>query len=330
MARARHDGAMLSTPAFSPSSPAAAARLAPGAAGRAMLWAALLTGLAMDIVVKLLGDSVGTAATVAGRWTFGLLFLLPLVAWLAWRRRWPAGDASPWRRIHAGRALLNLGVAYGLVVGLQALPLALVMTIFFAEPLLMVMLAALLGRQRLARGPAVVCALGLLGVVVATWGDWLRLGAAGPDLWIAALVALGGALCGALQTVVTQVHGRGVSSASLVFWTTAATALATLAALGMAGPSAWSLGARELAWLALVGALGTAFSLLWVAALKRVPARVAAHVLYLTLPLGALAGWLGFGEVPHAVSVVGSLVVFVAVAALEAWPRGRSAQAGTA
>jgi drug/metabolite transporter (DMT)-like permease len=38
--------------------------------------------------------------------------------------------------------------------------------------------------------------------------------------------------------------------------------------------------------------------------------------MYLTLPLGALAGWLFFGELPHAVSVVGSASVFLAVLAV--------------
>ena len=290
--------------------------------GNAMLWLALLAGVLMDVLVKLLGGSeagagVGVAVTVAWRWAFGLLVLLPLALFTFTRHDW-----TPWRHVHAQRALLNLFCTYALVLGLQQLPLALVMTIFFAEPLLMLLLAALIGRQALPRRQLLVCVVGLLGVALATYGDWHRAGPANEPLLLAALIAVLGAAAGALQTVLTQRHGGDVSSRSLVFWTSVS---ATAVALPLAGPAAWALSPGQAGLLLGVGALGTAFSLLWVGALKRVPARVAAHVLYLTLPLGALAGWWWFDETPHAVSVLGSLCVFAAVLVLERLDARRAA-----
>jgi S-adenosylmethionine uptake transporter len=211
------------------------------------------------------------------------------------------------------RALLNLMGTYGLIFGLQKLPLALVFTIFFAEPLLTLILATLIGRQPLHAMQVIVSAVGLVGVALATVGESAQLGKFQPEVVIAASIALTGAFAGALMTVVTQLHGRTCSPLSLVFWTAVS---AAGVGLGMAGPSAWIVPAADMWRLGLVAALGCIFSLLWVTALKRVPARVAAHIMYLTLPLGALAGWWFFDELPHTVSVVGSVGVFLAVLAV--------------
>lgn len=279
------------------------------AAGLAMLWVALLAGVLMDAVVKLLGQEVAVGVTVAWRWGFAALLLLPLAL-----RRFTRGDWVPWQRVHLVRTALNLVCTYALVLGLQRLPLALVMTILFAEPLLMLLLAAALAGQRLPRLQGLVCLLGLLGVGLATYGDWRGTQSDPQALLLAAGLSLLGALAGALQTVLTQRDAAEVPTLSLVFWTSA---LTSALALPLAGPAAWALDLRQAALLLLVAALGTGFALLWVEALKRVPARRAAHVLYMSLPLGALVGWYGFDETPHAVSVFGSLCVFTAVLALE-------------
>ena len=276
--------------------------------GKHMLYGALVAGLLMDMLLKQLGASVGVWATVAWRWTFGALMLLPLAVMMFRRPDWHA-----FRRIHVMRAVLNLMGTYGLVFGLQKLSFALVITIFFAEPLLTLILATLVGRQPLHASQLTISALGLAGVALATWGDGWRMGSFQPEVVVVASIALAGAFAGALMTVLTQAHGRTCSSLSLVFWTAVS---AAGVGLWMAGPSAWTVPVADMWRLGWVAALGCVFSLLWVAALKRVAARVAAHIMYLTLPLGALAGWWFFDELPHAVSVVGSVSVFLAVLAV--------------
>lgn len=270
--------------------------------GKHMLYGALVAGLLMDMLLKQLGASVGVWTTVAWRWTLGALMLLPLAVVMFDRSDWQV-----WRPIHLMRAVLNLMGTYGLVFGLQKLSFALVITIFFAEPLLTLILATLIGRQPLHVLQLIISILGLAGVGLATWGDGWRTGSFQPEVVVAASISLAGAFAGALMAVVTQVHGRACSSLSLVFWTAVS---AALVGLWMAGPS---VPATDMGLLGLVAGLGCVFSLLWVAALKRVPARVAAHIMYLTLPLGALAGWWFFDELPHTVSVVGSASVFLAV-----------------
>lgn len=281
---------------------------APTLTGKSMLCGALVAGLLMDMLLKQLGASVGVWATVAWRWTFGALMLLPLVVVMFDRSDWQA-----WRPIHVMRSVLNLIGTYGLVFGLHKLSFALVITIFFAEPLLTLVLATVIGRQPLHAMQVLISAAGLVGVGLATVGESARTGSFQPEVVLAASLALAGAFAGALMTVLTQVHGRACSSLSLVFWTAAS---AAGVGLWMAGPSARAVPAADLWLLGLVAGLGCVFSLLWVAALKRVPARVAAHIMYLTLPLGALAGWWVFDESPHTVSVVGSASVFLAVLAV--------------
>lgn len=211
--------------------------------GKHMLYGALVAGVLMDVWLKQLGASVSVWSTVAWRWAFGVLILLSLAVVKFDRTDWQV-----WRRVHGLRAVLNLIGTYGLVFGLQKLPFALVITIFFAEPLLTLLLATLMGWQALHGLQLTISVLGLAGV----------------GLW-------------------------------------------------MAGPSAWALPAADMWLLGLVASLGSVFSLLWVAALKRVSARAAAHVMYLALPLGAFVGRWFFDELPHTVSVVGSASVFLAV-----------------
>jgi len=273
--------------------------------GQHLLYGALVAGLLMDMLFKQLGASVGVWAMLAWRWTLGALMLLPLAVMMFGRSDWQV-----FRRVHVMRAALNLVGTYGLIFGLQKLPLALVITIFFAEPLLTLILATLLGRQPLHAMQLIISAAGLVGVGLATAGESARMGSFQPEVVMAASIALAGALAGALMTVVTQVHGRTCSSLSLVFWTAVS---AAGVGLWMAGPSAWTVPAADMWRLGLVAGLGCVFSLLWVMALKRVAAKVAAHIMYLTLPLGALAGWWFFDELPHTVSVVGSVSVFLAV-----------------
>lgn len=280
----------------------------PLSTGKYMLYAAVLAGLLMDMLFKQLGASLGVWAMLAWRWTLGALMLLPLAVVMFDRADWQA-----FRRVHLMRAALNLMGTYGLIFGLQKLPLALVITIFFAEPLLTLILATLLGRQPLHAMQLLISAAGLVGVGLATVGESARIGSFQPDVVIAASIALAGAFAGALMTVVTQVHGRTCSSLSLVFWTAVS---AAGVGLWMAGPSAWSVPSADMWQLGLVAGLGCVFSLLWVMALKRVAAEVAAHIMYLTLPLGALAGWWFFDESPQTVSVVGSVSVFLAVLAV--------------
>lgn len=272
-----------------------------------MLYGALLASLLMDVLLKQLGAGVGVWTIVAWRWTLGAVMLLPLAVMRFGKSDWRLFD-----HVHLMRAVLNLIGTYGLIYGLQNLPLVLVITIFFTEPLLTLILATIIGRQPLHALQLVISTAGLVGVGLATVGESGRMGYFQPDVMIAAGIALAGAFAGALMTVVTQVHGRTSSSLSLVFWTAMPAAGVGIA---MAGQSALNVSLTDMWRLALVAALGCIFSLLWVKAIKLVSARVAAHIMYLSLPLGALAGWYFFGELPHTVSVVGSVSVFLAVLA---------------
>jgi len=91
--------------------------------------------------------------------------LLPLAVVMFGRSDWQA-----FRRVHLMRAALNLMGTHGLIFGLQKLPLELVIAIFFAEPLLTLILATLLGRQPLHAMQLLISAAGLVGVGLATVG----------------------------------------------------------------------------------------------------------------------------------------------------------------
>lgn len=200
------------------------------------------------------------------RYFLAFLCLLPLLL-----RRWPRGLSL---RDLGFIALLGC-VQFALLMicvnrSLALLPAGTVSLIFALMPLVALMLAAALGRERLTW-------FKLLGVGASVLGVGLALGegvafSGTADAWIGALWSFGGATCGAVCSVlvVPLVGRRGALTVGGLAMATASLVLlaASLAGGGLAAPAA--LGWLD--WL-LVAAIGTSSAIafrLWLWALTRV------------------------------------------------------------
>lgn len=269
----------------------------------------VLAGSGMDVLGKLVMAEASAAQGVLLRWGFGLLLLLCLFRLRRQRPRMARRD------VHLIRALLNLLGSYCFFHALATLPLSLVVTIFYAEPLLALPFARLLLRERVGARRLAALAAGFLGILLATRPSFAG---AGGDL----LVALLGAGAWALLHVLTKARGGRESVPDLMFWLAL---FSTAASLPLALAD-W----RPLATETLLGALGVAAfgmanSLLFLSALKRADALLVIGIGYLALPLGFLASWLFFGEALQPLTLAGGALVLLAVWGLAAVPARRAA-----
>ncbi|KAA5603667.1 DMT family transporter [Blastochloris sulfoviridis] len=221
---------------------------------------------------------------------------------------------QPW--LQAGRvaaATTEVGLFYWV---LSYLPLADTMTFLMASPIFVVVISAVVLRERVGGRRWLLVAIGFAGVLIA-----LR-----PSADSVSLPALG-ALVGALMFALTNVASRMLRASSdvtLVFWQ-AAGALALGAALvpfGWVQPSM-----RDFVLLGLLGLVSSVAHMCVTRSLKLAPASLVAPYQYTFIAWAVLWGWLMFGEVPDVQTLVGATVI-VATGLVLLWSEARPGRRG--
>jgi len=169
----------------------------------------VLVGAAL-VATRSVVDQAGPASIALLRYAIGFGCLLP-----------PALATSGWPRF-AGRDLLPialLGIGqFGILVALLNYSLAFITSaraglIFALMPLLTMLLAAALGRERLGASRALGVGLTVVGVGVALGEKALQSGGAGA--WVGELAALASSLVGALCSVLYRPYLRRYSTLSV-------------------------------------------------------------------------------------------------------------------
>ncbi|WP_050772648.1 DMT family transporter [Methylorubrum extorquens] len=198
------------------------------------------------------------------------------------------------------RSLLLFGSTACNFLALRSLQLAETISIQFAAPLTVALLAGpLLGewssRMRLAAVPA-----GFVGVLVIVRPDAL---AAKPAI----LFSLGAMLCYAVYVIVTRKLAAHDSTATTVFYT----GLGGLAVMSPLLPWIWTAPASGTVWALLiaVGLFGTIGHWLLVLAHARAPASLLAPFIYTQILWSVLLGYLLFGDVPSAWTMLGAGII---------------------
>jgi drug/metabolite transporter (DMT)-like permease len=284
-------------------------------------WAAAAVGVqvgAAIVATRVVVDQLGPATLAALRYAIGLASLLPFV----WHALGAANTA-----IRPGElpriALLGIG-QFGLLIallnyGLQSVPAAKGALLFAAFPLLTLIVATLLGHERLGWRQCVGVGLTLAAVALALGPQaWQAQGSLAGELAILAS-ALCGAVCSVLYRPVLQRHAALPVSAIAM--------AAAVVVLGLCTPFENAVArlprvdAHGWAAIAFIGLSSGIGYFLWLWALRHAPAsRV---TLFLSLsPLTAMAfGTLLLGE-PLQASLVLALVL-VAAGLWIAQDRGR-------
>ena len=235
----------------------------------------------------------------------------------------PLTWTPPIRRL-AALGVLNPGIAYALgLVGLTTITASLSVLLWAAEPVLILLLAVVLLRDRVSPALAGTLAVAVAGVLLVVYEP----GATGDTVGVVlTLVAVG---CCALYSVLTRRLLLDDASLTVVLaqqFSALGFAVALVTIVGVAGGAGWELnglGFRALAGAAVSGVLyyGAAFWF-YLAGLRRMTASVAGSFLPLIPVFGVAAGYL-VGERLADRQWLGAIVVVAATLAI-AWQQLRT------
>lgn len=200
--------------------------------------------------------------------------------------------------LHLARVAFSTVDIYCFYLSAKTLPLADVMTLYLAAPLIVVALScAVLGeRVGVQRWAAVVA--GFAGVVIA-------LHPSGAALSPGALVALAGSFMFALSLTITRLL-RQTSWVELATYQMGGSVLvgAALAPVGWIVPSV-----GDLALMSLVGLVSMSCMMCITKAVTIAPASLLAPFQYLSIVWATLLGWIVWGDVPSQALVAGCAVI---------------------
>jgi len=266
-------------------------------AGFTWLAGDMLLVTVMTVLVKAGGASYPAVQMVFIRSLIGLVSVLPL----AWRHRRALRETKHWGR-HAFRVLCNTLALNANFAALTALPLALANAIGFMRPLVVLALATVLLGERSGPWRWIGAAIGFAGVLVMV--------APGEVTWnIGILAALGSVIFGSLATVQTRALARENTTVLMVFYTVGLSVFTAIPAIFSWQPVAsadWPL-------LLAIGVLAQIGQYCFLRAYQSTPANLLAPMGYLSIVLATLAGFLAFGEVPAATTIIGTTIIIGAL-----------------
>jgi drug/metabolite transporter (DMT)-like permease len=252
------------------------------------------TGGLMNVVIRFASEDVHPFEVVFFRNLFSLLFMVP------WLVRTAASTGV--RTGKLGFYVLRAAVAFISMLtwfyGINLVPLATAQALNFTAPLFATVLAALILKESVRARRWSAVAIGFIGVTIV-----LRpFGAVDADmLWI-----LASAATGAMGAITVKFLVRTESASSIVTWMVLlGTPMALVPALFV-----WTWPSLVgLAWLLVLGALGTLSHLSMARALGAADASVCAAFEFLRLPYAALLAWFFFGEPTDAWTWIGAAII---------------------
>src|SRR5918998_1753998 len=211
--------------------------------GIALMCGALLSFACLDAAAKWLNQTLDPVLTVWVRYVGSVAFVALFVN--PWTTPGVARTVRPW--LQAGRSMLLLGSTALNFFALKYLQLTETVSIMFATPFIVALLAGPLLGERVGPRRLAAIAVGFLGVLVIT-----RPGLGG--LHPAAFLSLGGAVCYALYSIATRLLAAHDSSATTMFYS----GLAGVLLVTPIVPWVWSTPDSGLVWMMMivVGACG--------------------------------------------------------------------------
>jgi len=256
-----------------------------------LLVAGNLLAISSDVVVKGLGPDVPVFQFVFMRSLASLLLMLPFLGQLD-RKRLFQGF-----RIHLARAHLSLLGISCMVIALNALPLATANALFYAAPLLVLVLSVGLFSERMTWQSLLAVTSGFAGILVILRPvviDWR------------ALSAFGVATALAVSAVLVRKLPRGQPMIQTLFVTYI---------LILPGSLLLALWRNEVwHWHLMIDALASSFFILGynmtvLRAYRTVDANQVTSAEYTGLVWAVLAGWAFFGEMPGPWFFVGTAMI---------------------
>jgi drug/metabolite transporter (DMT)-like permease len=250
---------------------------------------------ANDAVSKYLTESHPVGQVICLRQAATLLVIVPYVMAVT---GWGALRVASWSG-QVTRGLLFVANAGLIVLALSLLPLATVITIMFASPIITAAVSLPMLAERVGPQRWIAILAGFAGVLIV-----IRPGAAGFE-W-ALLVPVAAAVANSLRDVMTRLLSRTETSIAILFWST----LIVMAAGALTAPFGWQpVTATAAAWFVLAGVFNAAAHFLLIEALRLGEATVITPVRYTSLLWAAVIGYVVWRELPDAWVLAGSAVI---------------------
>jgi drug/metabolite transporter (DMT)-like permease len=259
---------------------------------------AMLTIPLVDGLAKYLSAGYSPLFLGWARYAVASLVVLPVAAVLHGPRRlFPAEQ----RASHVWRTVFLVAAMTLYFLAIARLPLATAVSAYFVGPIVAVVLSVALLGERLTLGKGLGLALGVAGSLVIVRPS----GSADPGV----LLALGAGVLFALYLIATRRAAQASDPVrTLAFQCVAGTALLTPQALATWRP----LAPRDLLFFLALGALSALSHALSIVAFRRSSASTLAPLVYVELIGAALVGYVAFGEVPGAATLVGAAFIVAA------------------
>jgi drug/metabolite transporter (DMT)-like permease len=250
-----------------------------------------------DVIVKIMGSDAPIFQHMFVRTVVIIVLLSALYQQLDWHT--PLAGIG----FHMLRALFNVIGMFTIISALTLLPLATANAVFYLAPLLVMVLAVVLFKERLTRWSLLAVVSGFLGVIVI-----LR----PVELGWGALAALAGAWALAFNAVLVRKLPKHQSTVHKLMMSNLL-ALPVIFALFIwefvTGDTGWHRGAIFAAAGSSVFVMAYSISVL--KAYKTVDANQVTSAEYTGLIWAALIGWIWFAEVPDLWFVAGSAMIVI-------------------
>ncbi|MEX0343957.1 MAG: DMT family transporter [Rhizobiaceae bacterium] len=238
--------------------------------------------------------------------------MVPVFAFLAWRRELASGFRTDRPAGHIARGLVGVtAMALGFF-GLTVLPLPDAITISYAQPIVLTILSAIfLGETiRIFRWSAV--AAGMLGVLIISWPKLSLLtgqSEIGQTEAFGVLAVLGSASLAAVAMILVRKLIETETTVSIVVWFSVTATVASLFTI----PFGWeALSAQQTALLIGSGICGGVAQLLMTQAYRHAPLSTVAPFDYTSMLLGIAAGYVFFADIPTGQTLFGGSIVVAA------------------
>ena len=257
----------------------------------------------LDVFAKLLGATHGPFEITFWRFFMQSALMLPFVIML---RLWtvPPGTLV----LQAVRGLLLAMATVFFFAALKHLPMAEAIAIFFAQPMILTMLSALMLGERLRARRIGAIVAGLIGTLIIVQPTILIFG------W-PAILPLGSALSMALYMVLTRKLSSDVNPYQMQFLGSVAAMIGlglivlTGTVFSLSGATMSMLTEREVMWVVGMGIAATLGHAFIVFAAEKAPANLLAPFQYVEI-IGATAlGYLVFSDIPARSTVLGVGVI---------------------
>jgi drug/metabolite transporter (DMT)-like permease len=211
---------------------------------------------------------------------------------------------------HAWRGMVGvLAMACGFYA-IATLPLPEATALGFASPLFVVLLSALVLREKVRAHRWSAVAAGLVGVLIICWPQ-LSFGAAALSASAAAgtVAALAGAFLAAIAMLLVRRLVRSEATPTIVIWFSISATVLSLFSV----PFGWvALEGRQMLMLAAAGVLGGIAQIMLTESYRHAEASVLAPFEYVSILLASFFGFIVFAEVPTSWTIAGSALVIAA------------------